>query len=408
MNKIFSRIVGSLAVLAFLAPVVNAEPYYDRGVQMYNARQYKQAAPYLDQACAVSPWDSNAYYYRALCYHQMGDTAHASQYYGQVIKNFPGSTAAGYAATALQKVDPAAYQRVMSGGSARAPLASASSRTFTTTTTTTAAAEDPDLKNAPESSKVYFQNDGGHMVVDATVSNRGMKMIFDTGAEGCFLGTKQLQELGLQAPSGKPTGKNTGVSGTVDSWSVPMKIRVGDLTRTVTVHVAEGEQMPLLGQNFFKDFDYDIDKNASCINFHKKHATAGGARPYGQAPDAYAVSFQKGGGAGNEMLVTAEVKGRKCRMFFDTGAQTTLFIKKDLAAMHIEVPDDAEETRVRGVGGESKAIKMYVDELRMGPIIRKNFQITVMETGDGLIGQDFVGEWRYKVDNGAKQIKFFH
>jgi clan AA aspartic protease (TIGR02281 family) len=246
------------------------------------------------------------------------------------------------------------------------------------------------------------------MVVDVNLNNRNLKMIFDTGAEGCFIGTKQLRDLGLPVPTGKPTGKNTGVSGTVDSWAVPMKVRVGGITRTIPISVAEGDQMALLGQTFFKAFDYDIDRSASCINLHKKQASAtassGGGR---SAPDNYAVPFSKGG-TGNEMSIVAEVKGRKCKMFFDTGAQITLFMKKDLQAMNIEIPDDAEETAVRGIGGESKAVRVTIDELRMGPIVRRNFPVTVMEKGDGLIGQDFIGEWRYKVDNTAKQIKFFH
>jgi clan AA aspartic protease (TIGR02281 family) len=408
MNKLLTGILASLGILAFVAPAVRCEPYFERGVQLYNARQFRQAAPYLDQACVLSPWDSNAYYYRALCYQNLGDRAKATQYYGQCIKNFPGSTAANYAATALQTLDPAAYKRVMSGGPTRAPAVQVSAGSGIGGGASTSAQPDAELAAAPENSKIYFHNEGGHMVIDASVNNRNIKMIYDTGAEGCFMGTKQMQEMGMGLPQGKATGKNSGVSGTVDTWKVPMKIKVGQITRTIPVNVAEGDQMCLLGQTFFKDFDYEIERNASCINFHKKSAGGGGRATASSVPDRYAVPFTKGGGAGNEMTVTAEVKGRQCKMFFDTGAQITLFMKKDLKAMNIEVPDDAEEASVGGIGGTSKGVRIYLDELRMGPIIRRNFPITVLEKGEGLIGQDFIGEWRYKVDNSAKQIKFFH
>ncbi|MBK7838745.1 MAG: clan AA aspartic protease [Candidatus Obscuribacter sp.] len=85
----------------------------------------------------------------------------------------------------------------------------------------------------PDECRVYCTRESNCLVLDARISNRPIKMIFDTGAESTVLGKNHLAELGLPAPTGNPIGTTMGVGegGGQRCWQSNLEITVGNITR---------------------------------------------------------------------------------------------------------------------------------------------------------------------------------
>jgi len=250
------------------------------------------------------------------------------------------------------------------------------------------------------------------MIVDASVNNRPIKMLFDTGADGCVFGKNHLRELGMAIPTGKPAYKSVGVgdAGKIDNWETGATIRVGNIERKM--HIAVQENLPgepLLGQTFFNAFTYTIDKGSSAIQFTRKRrstavASSGGGG--GGHLDGNSIPFEK---RGNSMFVRAVVNGKPIDAIFDTGATNTVFAAGDIKSLGLEIPDDAEEVHSQGIAGTTKGVSFHVRRITLGPIDRSDFKINVLEgfaAGHPLIGRSFLGEWQYTIDNDARIIHF--
>lgn len=221
--------------------------------------------------------------------------------------------------------------------------------------------------------------------------------MFDTGAEGTVFGKNQLAEMGIPAPVGPPVGESRGVGdgGSQKVWMVRMDIRIGGIERK-NFPVAVQENMPgypLLGQNFFQDFTYTIDNGAKSIHFVKKGAKQAGGSVYASAAkDPNSVPFTR---YGREILVTVELNGHPMQMFFDTGASTVSLDRKQARAAGLTVPEDAEQTLHQGIAGNTTGKRFPVSSLRLGPILKRDFPIDVIESADmdhPLLGQSFYGD----------------
>ena len=356
---------------------------FDDGVKLFGQRNYKAAALKFEQAVKVSPRDSNAFYYRALTYQCLGDRAKASIYYQQILQKFPDSTAAQYARQALTPPERASRASKSSG-----------SREFQSS-----------YGADPEQSKVYFTRQGRSLVIDAELNNRRIPVIFDTGAEACVFGINHLQQLGVSPPSGPATGEASGVGSSepVKTWQMNVDLKVGQIKRSnfpITVQ-AELPTSPLLGQTFFSGFEYTIDDSINTIVLARK----GGARP-SSGQDGYAVPFSN---EGKEVVVSVDVNGKKCDMYFDTGADGITFTREQARAVGLSIPDDAEEGTSMGIGGTTSSITFPVRRMRMGPIEKSDIPVSIIEHGKmpkPLLGQTFYGGWQYTIDNQSKVIKF--
>src|SRR5262249_46381828 len=155
--------------------------------------------------------------------------------------------------------------------------------------------------------RIYYTPVGNSMRVDAQLNGRGTSMVFDTGAETCVFGKNQLQQAGLTLPTGKADGLASGVGSgkPIETWKMRVDLKVGPILRkNFLITVQEDLQSePLLGQSFFKDFEYTVDTGAHSIQFKKRGlASAGG----GGGRDNYTVPFAR---EGNEMVVDVEVNG---------------------------------------------------------------------------------------------------
>lgn len=370
-----------------------------QGSALYRQGKYAEAARVFEAACQSPSADPNTIYYYALSLHQSGNFEKARRAYLRCAQQYPSSPAGRLASQALS-----AFQtpgRVSSGSSSTGISGGYSG-----------GGGGGNNEILPESAKVYFKPDSANrMIVDAYVNNRAIKMLFDTGADGCAFGKNHLRDLGMPIPTGKPAYQSHGVGdgGTQDTWEVPATVRVGNIERKIMIGVQENlPGDPLLGQNFFNAFTYTIDKGSSSIVFNRKNrAVASASRSGGGGGlDRNSVPFEK---LGNSIQVVAVVNGRACKMIFDTGADGTVFAPGDIKALGIEIPPDAEPEIHQGIAGDTRGVGFEIPRMTLGPIDRTNFRISVingMASGTALIGRSFLGEWQYTIDNDARIIHF--
>src|SRR4030095_4961434 len=245
------------------------------------------------------------------------------------------------------------------------------------------------------------------LVVDASVDDNPIKMLFDTGASITLFGKNQLQSLGIEVPKGQPTGMVSGVGGggTAPIWSMRVDLQVGSIMRrNFPIAFAENQSMPILGQTFFNEFDYTINRADNSILFVKKGSSYAAASS--AAPEGHTVPFTT---EGNEMVVTAQVNGVPYKMYFDTGAQTTAFGINDLNSLGISVPAQAATGIVSGVSGQSASYTFPINSLKLGPIEQYDFNITAVDSAflpRPLLGQTFYSGWQYMIDNRNNVIRF--
>lgn len=354
---------------------------FDDGVKLFGQRNYKAAAVKFEQAVKSNPGDSNASYYRALTYQCLGDRAKASTCYQQILQRFPYSTAAQYARQALTPPER--------------PSRAKSSR----------AGSESSFGADPEQTRIYYTKEGQWAMVDAQVNNRGTRMMFDTGAEGCLFSMDQLKQLGITPPKGPATGTSTGLGSNepVKSWNLNIDLKIGQIIRkNFPVQVLETYTLPpLLGQSFFSEFEYTIDDSTSSILISKK-----GSGKEHSGPSTNNVPFTN---EGKELVVEVDINGKKCAMYFDTGADSISFTESQAKSAGITIPEDAEEGTNTGSSGTTPSRSFSVRRMRMGPIEKSDVTISVIEKGTlnkPLLGQPFFAGWQFTVDNRNKVIRF--
>ncbi|MBZ0185125.1 MAG: retroviral-like aspartic protease family protein, partial [Candidatus Obscuribacterales bacterium] len=326
------------------------------------------------------PDNSNAIYYAAASFHRAGDMGKARTYYKLLLDKFPSSPGAKYARQALNP--------------------SASAKTARTNTSTSAMSKSADT--IPDSDSVPFRREnGGHLYVNCLVNGRSLPMIFDTGAEVCTIGKKMAASLGLSIPPNARKMKVAGVGGAETAYSVPANIQLGNISRTIDVLFMENSKYALLGQTFFGDLRYRVDNASGRIDFSKP----GASNDYVPL-DTINIPFKR---SGNNLVVEAKVNGASIPMFFDTGAQGTLFTGQALSVTSGRGFREAGMATSSGVGGSHLVKLYYVDSVELGPIRVSNMKVTVdnsLPVPYGLLGQDFFGRRQFTIDDKQQVIRF--
>jgi clan AA aspartic protease (TIGR02281 family) len=408
LNRVASAIIAAAMFLSFAVPV-NADPalkgeaQYNKngdlqaGMALYKSGDYKAASQCFQNINSPQS-QSTVLYYQALCSQQLGNGTAALKLYRQIVTTYPNSQEAQLASQYLDKFgsSPGASSHI-SGRSGAVTLQASSA-----TGSTGANASIYSTKNQlPDNCGVPFHRGrSGHMLMNATVGGRTMEVMFDTGAAYCYFGRNQLESIGAKIT---PTGQMvhpTGVGGTVDAEICLAEVRLGDIVQTVPLMVATKTDItPLLGQNFFNPFQYDIDTSAGIVHFSKK-----GSSRRSEGFDTMNVPFTR---VGNELQVVASVNGHDTTAFFDTGAFGTMFSMSAARSMGISIPRDATPMMVSGVGGGSVAFRFRVARVALGPVQKQNMEIVVAPSCPmSLIGQDFFRDKRFTIDNEAQVIKF--
>ncbi len=411
---IFAILLAS--TLACQMPRAFGDSALNEGIALYNKREYKKAVEALTKSAAANPQLPTPLYYQALSYYQLGDPLKAKTLYSTIVRKFPSSDEAKFAATYLQRVDPKYVNTV------GAPPASKAALSATTTSAATGAATSSvplgdmtsfdaanasisDLSKLPDTASVPFSHgSGGHLMVDTQINGRTVKMMFDTGASTCLIGKNQLESAGVMdnVIQGQRT-RMGGVGNAVNS-AAPMivDLKVGGIQRHMPIMVQDHFDLPpLLGQTFYNGYQYDIDNQSGVIRFTKK-----GSSRNSMGYDTIEVPFQT---VGNNLVVIAQVNGHNCPMYFDTGAAINLFDMHTFLSLGLSIPSDASMTMVGGVGGYVPGYLFKISSLRLGGIQKNDLPVTVVASGGPplpLLGQPFLRDRRFTIDNDRKVIRF--
>jgi clan AA aspartic protease (TIGR02281 family) len=113
------------------------------------------------------------------------------------------------------------------------------------------------------------------IIVMAKVNGNNCEMMFDTGASTCTFTSKQFSDAGLKIDPERVRAFNmAGVSGRAHgAITVIDSVELGPIRKkNVVVAITDAAKMvdPLLGQNFFGDWQFTIDYANQIIRFTKK------------------------------------------------------------------------------------------------------------------------------------------
>ncbi len=408
-RHIFAVILAG--TLACQMPHAYGDSALNEGIALYNKREYKKAVDALTKSASANPQLPTPLYYQALSYYQLGDPQKAKTLYSTIVRKFPSSDEAKFAATYLQRVDPKYVNTVGAPPVSRvttsaATAAAASSAPMGDMTGFDAAnATSEDLSKLPDTASVPFSHgSGGHLMIDTQINGRTVKMMFDTGASTCLIGKNQLESAGVMdnVIQGQRT-RMGGVGNTVNS-AAPMivDLKVGGIQRHMPIMVQDHFDLPpLLGQTFYNGYQYDIDNQSGVIRFTKK-----GSSKNSVGYDSIEVPFET---VGNNLVVVAQINGHNCPMYFDTGAAINLFDMRTFLSMGLSIPSDASMTTVGGVGCYVPGYMFTISSMRLGSIQKNNLPVTVVTSGGPplpLLGQPFLRDRRFTIDNDKKVIRF--
>lgn len=409
--------IGFIICLLSQADPVIAYDYRSEGIKLFQQGQYKQACQVLRIYSDANQTDAEAMYYYALALHYGGNRSEARDKYMRVIQTAPESPAAANSRKALAKLAPDLLTKLSQ--TATPQKTDGASLEVLTQALDKAKREQKaalletraktGLDKIPDECRIYCQRTrNGHYILEAYLNGRPIKCMFDTGAEGNAFGKNHLKALGLTPPSGTPSGKSQGVGdgGAQDFWIMEADLKVGTIERKkIEISVQENlPTYPLIGQEFFEDFTYTIDNEASCIHLVRKSKKGGSI--YAALNDTNSIPFTR---YGKEMLVEVEVQGKKAQMYFDTGAAGVVFPAKQLDELGIKIPEDAYQGRSSGVAGSTNTKFFKVTSIKMGPISKSNFYISVPDgyaMPHGLVGQSLLNDYEYTVDYENSRIHF--
>lgn len=380
---------------------------YDRGVSLYNQKNYRAAAQEFEKAIKESPDNPNAVYYCALCAQLSNNRARARQLFEYLLQRFPQSRVAPMAQSALNQLSS------LSQTSSSASSASSSSSSSSTSSYGAPAggASDPDLASVPDLVRVPFEKQRNDIVVNVQVNGRSVPFIFDTGAASVVVGRNHLTEWGLSSAEAKQTMTMGGVGeGKAKGWIQRLDIKLGQIYRKnfpVTV-MDNMPTEPLLGQTFLHSFNTSIDDASGMILLAKKGGSASKDVVH-RSYNGIEIPFRRG--SGGHMMVNAFVNGKPLVMMFDTGAQQTCIRMADWTAMGFEIPSSAHEGTSKGILGETKAYYFNVDSIVLKGASRAveqdNTPVHVTEGSPAsLLGMSFFGNYTYKIDSARNVIIF--
>ncbi len=111
---------------------------------------------------------------------------------------------------------------------------------------------------------------------------------------------------------------------------------------------------------------------------------------------------------GNLIIVDGTVNGRDTIKFIlDTGAELTLIPRSLVQQLAISL-DSSIDTPVTGIGGTIIAQLTKIGSLKVGEAEVRNLDVVIIEnallTGQGLLGGDFLGQFRVGIDYTKNQL----
>lgn len=295
------------------------------------------------------------------------------------------------------------------------PILSTTAETAKPSTTVKpdASGEATDLSSLPDEDTIPFtKNASGHLVVQAELNGRPLEMLFDTGANGCNAGMNHLKTAGVDTSNLKGRSGVVGGSsgGAVGIKIVPMSLKLGKTTRVVDMWLQENSpSAPLVGQNFLKGLQYEINNQLHVIRLKKSTnvATNSVAEKY-DPRDRNAVPFKMNG---QNIIVPVEVSGMEVPMIFDTGAFGVVFPLQMWSQIikHFKSPPKlVGRGMTAGIDGPTPTLVYVVDRIDFGPVSMTDVKVFVSSPGPPipLLGQNVLGTEKFIIDNSKNIIRF--
>ncbi|MBX9690258.1 MAG: aspartyl protease family protein [Candidatus Obscuribacterales bacterium] len=371
--------------------------------------KYKDAVSLLRK----SPQSARNFYYQGYCYYRLKHEPESKQLFQFVLSQYPQSPEAKLADEFLRRIDPhydsAPYKQTLltQKASANSSALNQNARIIETPELLAKPPQNHDSKelgDLPQEARIFFTPavSTGHMMVDASVDGHPVKCMFDTGAPGILFGKNQLRQLGILPPQGPATTSVSGWAGVaLPAWTMKLKVKVANLERILPATIQEDFDLPpLIGYSFIRGYQYEIDQKAKCMLLKKEQRDEKSQ----SINSLYDLPCRI---LGTKAIVPVDINGRKTPFFIDTGAAITILNSRDAAALRIEIPSDAPVMMAGGVGGLSPYRAVNVD-IRLGPIVRRDFQILIGGYAGNALGQDFMQGWRFSVDEKKSLLRFFH
>lgn len=376
-------------VFFFCAFKCPAEPQaFQQGVKLYQAGDYRAAARKFSSTVDAEPENTDAMYYFALCQHRMGDARTARIVYKKIMTEFPGSRAAKMAKAALDQLN---------------------------------ASSTAELTTLPKETWVPFRPRGQSLMVQAQVNHNNIEMIFDTGATECLFTREHIKALGLTPPTGEPDTHALGVGSSkgIPVWQMKIDIKVGRIERKgLSVLVSQQSLLaPLLGQSFYRDFEYTIDSAQQSILFKRRDQSIATAAAPSSNPLVPRATVDASGRYvyavpcvidGESVIVKTQVNGRELSMILDTGAEVVLFTNTQLKAIGVKALRDPQPLQVNGIAGVTSGVYGVIDRIQLGPIDRRDLRVGATDNAamsKPLLGQSFFEGWQYTIDRHARLVK---
>lgn len=433
IRKSIAVVTSSLMIaLLFAEPACADVYYYRRGLWLYYAAKYTDALKMFDYRLRFEPTDVNAMFCRAMCLEKLEKVSECCAQLRKIREQNPDSAMAKKAGEELSRILGDKFTQELRNEAAKKPAPNIAESKENNGSVEKALKE---LRNdkakkdeeeqeesvvVPPQARAHYTSTGEEnedMIVDVLVNGHNLKMLFDTGAHGMFLYKKDLDSLGIRIPDNASTSAGRGIGGKVVTKVMKLTFELGGVKKKIDASIAEdGDGIPLLGQGFLEDLEYEIDHRGHIIHFRKARA-----RDPKSKDDMYCVPFRL---KGQHLVVDVEyMGGKKTPMIVDTGASSILLSAENFYQLGFtSIPDDSRPDAHRGVGDKvRRGYNFQVEQLRLGPIIVRQPTVSVLvadEAGparpvnalgaEGLLGQPFFGSWRYTVDMKNKVLRFFH
>jgi len=332
LSSLSLLLVFFCAVCAVCAQGAAADESLNKAIALYNAGNYKAASRALYQVSSTQQ-TATATYYLALSYEKLNFHAQALDLFKRIVTLWPGSEEARLAGDYVQKMDEiAAADKEKADAEARLSPAQRARREFFKPLTRA------QWDALPSKVRFPIARERGHLMVTAKVNGKYCKMAFDTGATCCSISLVDypdvLSRAQLDSAKQVPVGRPHGV---MMQKVAEAEISVNDLTRTVRILGSSEPQVSVIGQNFFKEYTYQVDdfyvrltkspyspddvmvaaKPAPETNTRElNNSLVSAAAATKKKADRYTIPFEKDKDC---MLIDIEINGFKTKAIFDTG-----------------------------------------------------------------------------------------
>ena|GEM_PF-1210386 len=411
-----------------------ADDSLNKGIALYNARDYKAASKVLYQAASAQQGPTVTYYL-ALTYEKLNYHSQALELFTRIGALWPGTEEARLADDYVKKLNEiAAADKEKAAAEAKLTPGQRLMREFHKPLTRA------QWEALPNKVRFPIARERGHLMVTAKVNGKYCKMVFDTGASSCTLSitdypdviSRAQLESAKQVPVNRPNGM-------VMHRMTDADVSVNDLTRNVRMLATTEPGVSVIGQNFFKEYTYQVDDfyvrltksafnpdepvvaarpaadasvevtgtraggagakpgvtviNGSVANAavgSKAVANASAASSAQKKFDRYTIPFEK---ISDCMLIDIEINGYKTKAIFDTGCAP------DGVVCHPSLVDLAHLTHATRMGNRA-------DRVVVGSIIKMDVPVYYANGLQyPLVGPKFFAR-PFTVDQVEKCIRF--